>query len=261
MHGSEQISNISDYWNEHIHDLAIAHHPVGSAEFFEELDSYRFDKLNYLPRLVDFTSYQGLHVLEVGCGVGIDLVYFARGDATVTGIDLSQTAINLAQKNFSHNGLLGQFCVMNGETLAFEDNQFDVVYAHGVLQYTQDPQKMVDEIYRVLRPSGEAILMVYNRYSWLNLMSRFSGLGLEHEDAPAFHLFSINEFKQLLASFEEVRLLPERFPVKTCLHRGLKATLYNGFFVGLFNVIPRSVVRPFGWHIMAFASKPDSNIH
>ena len=57
--------------------------------------------------------------------------------------------------------------------------------------------------------------------------------------------------------FAQVRLVPERFPVKTRLHRGLKATLYNDLFVTGFNVLPRAVVRPFGWHIIAFAQKND----
>jgi hypothetical protein len=47
----------------------------------------------------------------------------------------------------------------------------------------------------------------------------------------------------------------ERFPVKSRLHGGLKGMLYNTLFVGAFNAVPKCIVRPFGWHIMAFASK------
>jgi hypothetical protein len=49
-----------------------------------------------------------------------------------------------------------------------------------------------------------------------------------------------------------VRIVPERFPVKTRLHGGLKGTLYNTVFVGLFNAMPRSLTRRFGWHLLAF---------
>jgi hypothetical protein len=45
---------IRTYWNERIHDLEMTKHPVGSREFFADLHDYRFDKLHYLPRLVDF---------------------------------------------------------------------------------------------------------------------------------------------------------------------------------------------------------------
>jgi 2-polyprenyl-3-methyl-5-hydroxy-6-metoxy-1,4-benzoquinol methylase len=252
---SALLAAVRDYWNAHIHDLEIATQPIGSAEFFQELAEYRFDKLRYLPHVVDFAAYQGKQVLEVGCGVGIDLVRFAQAGAIVTGIDLAEVSIDLARKHFAGAGLPADLRVMNGEALAFDDCSFDVVYAHGVLQYTAEAQKMVDEIRRVLRPGGEAILMVYNKYSWLSALSKVMKVDLEHEDAPALRLYSIKQFRSLLRSFAEVRIVPERFPVRTRLHHGLKARLYNDFFVKGFNVLPKAVVRPLGWHIMAFARK------
>jgi len=249
------LEAIRDYWNEHIHDLQIATQPVGTAEFFRELDAYRFEKLCYLPQLVDFSAYRGKQVLEVGCGIGTDLVRFARSGAIVTGIDLAETAIGLAKKNFGHNGLIADLNVMDGESLQFEDQSFDVVYAHGVLQYTANPQRMVNELHRVLRPGGQAIMMVYNKYSWLNLLSKVMKVDLEHADAPVLRKYSIGEFRELLKRFVSVRIIPERFPVVTRLHHGVKATLYNTVFVRVFGRLPKSLVRPFGWHLMAFARK------
>ena len=246
---------IRDYWNEHIHDLEIATAPLGSLEFFDQLDAYRFDKLHYLPKVVDFASYNGKDILEVGCGAGIDAVHFARAGGNVIGIDLAEVSIDLAKKNFAARNLPGQFRVMDGQAMTFEDDSFDVVYAHGVLQYTADVSAMLREIRRVLKPGGEAIFMVYNRISWLNFMKNIVKVDLEHEDAPVFMTYSISEFKSFLADFKNVEVIPERFPVKTKLHKGLKAVLYNNIFVGAFNVLPRAIVRPFGWHLMAFAYK------
>jgi SAM-dependent methyltransferase len=249
------LEDIRRYWNERIHDLAVAKHPVGTPGFFEDLDEYRFDKLRYLPRLVDFNGYAGRELLEVGCGAGIDLARFARGGARVTGVDLSKTAADLASANLRQRGLPGAVRVMDGERLDFPDARFDVVYAHGVLQYTADPRRMAREVRRVLRPGGEAIFMVYNRISWLPLMRRLCGVSLEHEDAPVLRTFSPAEFRELLSDFPRARLVTERFPVKTRLHGGWKAFLYNALFVGGFNALPKALVRPFGWHIMAFARK------
>jgi len=251
----ELISQITRYWDARIHDLVITTHPVGTPGFFRQLDEYRYDKLNYLPRLLDFASYRGKKLLEVGCGAGIDLVRFARAGAIVNGIDLSTTAIDLANKNLSQNGLNACLRVMNGESMQFDDNNFDVVYAHGVLQYTADAEKMVAEIHRVLKPSGQAIIMVYNRNSWLNLMRKVTRVSLEHEDAPVLNKYSINEVKQFLKIFKTGQIIPERFPVKTKLHSGWKARLFNDVFVGTFNLMPRALVRPLGWHLMAFATK------
>ena len=249
------LVDIRDYWNIHIHDLEIATKPVGTAAFFQELSEYRFDKLRYLPEVVDFSAYEGKRLLEVGCGVGIDLVRFAHAGAVVTGVDLAEISIELARKNFAQDGLAADLQVMNGENLEFEDGSFDAVYAHGVLQYTADPKTMIHELHRVLRPGGEAILMVYNKYSWLNLLSKLMRVELEHEDAPVLRTYSIRQFRRMLNPFTEVRIVPERFPVKTRLHHGIKATLYNDLFVTGFNHLPRPLVRRFGWHIMAFARK------
>jgi len=245
---------IGAYWNERIHDLEMTDQPVGTLAFFDALDDYRFDKLRYLPRLVDFGGYAGRRLLEVGCGIGTDLVRFARGGARVTGVDLAARSIELARANLDLHGLEGQgdLRVGDGETLEFPDGAFDIVYAHGVLQYTADPRRMVEECRRVLAPGGEAIFMVYNRVSWLNAMSAALGVGLEHADAPVLRKYSIPEFRRLLDGFADVRVVPERFPVRSRLHTGWKATAFNALFVGTFNAIPRPLVRRFGWHLLAF---------
>jgi len=249
------IDDVRTYWNQHIHDLEITRHPVGSRGFFDDLDQYHFEKLHHLLRLVPFDGYRGRSVLEVGCGAGVDLVRFARGGANVTGVDLAASAIELARANFAQQGLQGRFEVANGEHLPFPDNTFDMVFAHGVVQYTANPGQLVAECHRVLVPGGQAIFQVYNRISWLNALSKLMKVGLEHDDAPVLLKFSIGEFRRLLSPFREVRIVAERFPVKSRLHGGWKGAIYNGLFVGTFNALPRAVVRRFGWHLLAFCRK------
>ena len=243
---------VRDYWNRHIHDLEITRHPVGSRGFFDDLDQYHFEKLHHLLRLVAFDGYRGRSVLEVGCGAGVDLARFAKGGAIVTGVDLASSAIELARANFGQQGLTGTFEVADGEHLPFPDHSFDLVYAHGVVQYTADPKKLVDECRRVLKPGGEAIFQVYNRISWLNALSKLMKVGLEHDDAPVLLKFSIGEFRALLGGFRHVKIVAERFPVRSRLHGGWKGAVYNGVFVGTFNLLPRPLVRRFGWHLLAF---------
>ena len=128
--------DIREYWNRHIHDLEITTHPVGSPGFFADLDQYHFEKLHHLLRLINFDGYAGRRVLEVGCGAGTDLARFARGGAIVSGVDLSSSAIRLAQQNFEQQRLQGDLREADGERLPFGDDTFDLVYAHGVVQYT-----------------------------------------------------------------------------------------------------------------------------
>jgi SAM-dependent methyltransferase len=246
------VDEVRTYWERHIHDLEITSHPVGSRGFFDDLDQYHFEKLHHLPRLIDFNGYKGRRVLEVGCGAGVDLARFARGGALVTGVDLAASAIALARTNFEQQGLRGEFHVADGEALPFADHSFDLVYAHGVVQYTAHPDRLVAECRRVLVPGGEAIFQVYNRVSWLHALSKLMKVGLEHQDAPGLRLFSIGEFRALLRGFREARIVPERFPVKSRLHGGWKGAVYNGLFVGTFNLLPRALVARFGWHLLAF---------
>jgi SAM-dependent methyltransferase len=250
-----RTDEVRAYWDHHIHDLDITTHPVGSRGFFDDLDQYHFEKLHHLLRLVDFNGYSGRRVLEIGCGAGVDLARFAKGGALVTGVDLAPSAIELARANFAQQQLRGELQVTDGERLPFPDSTFDLVFAHGVVQYTAEPQRLVDECRRVLRPGGEAVFQVYNRISWLNALSKLMKVGLEHEDAPVLLKFSIAEFRRLLSAFQDVRIVPERFPVKSRLHGGWKGTLFNTVFVGTFNALPRPLVRRFGWHLLAFCRK------
>jgi SAM-dependent methyltransferase len=249
------IAAVRAYWNVRIHDLEITRHPVGSAGFFADLDEYHFDKLHHLLRLIPFEDYGGRRVLEVGCGAGTDLVRFARHGARVTGIDIADSAVALARTNFRQQGLPAAFVVADGERLPVAGGTFDLVYAHGVVQYTADGGRLVEECRRVLKPGGRAIFQVYNRLSWLHALSKVMKVDLEHADAPALRIYSIGEFRSLLAGFSEVHIVPERFPVKSRLHRGWKGAVYNGLFVGAFNVLPRAFVRPLGWHLLALCER------
>jgi ubiquinone/menaquinone biosynthesis C-methylase UbiE len=249
------IEQVRQYWDQHIHDLEITRHPVGSRGFFDDLDQYHFEKLHHLLRLVDFDGHRGQSVLEVGCGAGVDLARFAKGGATVTGVDLSSSAIDLARANLAQQGLTADLRVADAEQLPFADATFDFVFAHGVVQYTAHPRRLIDEVRRVLKPGGEAVFQVYNRISWLNALSKLMKVGLEHDDAPVLLKFSAGEFRAMLDGFREVRIVPERFPVKSRLHGGWKGAIYNGLFVGTFNALPRSLVARFGWHLLAFCRR------
>jgi ubiquinone/menaquinone biosynthesis C-methylase UbiE len=252
---SSTLDRVRAYWNEHIHDLEISAHPAGSPGFFSDLDQYHFEKLHHLVRLVPFDGLKGKRVLDVGCGAGVDLVRFAKGGAEVTGVDLAESAITLARKNFEIQGLQADLRVASGESLPFPDDAFDYVFAHGVVQYTADDQKLVDECRRVLKPGGEVVFQVYNRISWLNALSKVMKVGLEHDDAPVLKKYSWGEFERLLRGFREVKIVPERFPVKSRLHGGWKGLVFNGLFVGTFNTLPKSMVRRYGWHLLAFCRK------
>jgi SAM-dependent methyltransferase len=248
-------ARVRAYWNEHIHDLAISAHTPGSRGFFDDLDEYHFDKLHHLIRLVPFDGLAGRRVLDVGCGTGVDLVRFARGGARVTGVDIAESAIALARRNFAQRDLAAELVVADGEALPFGPGRFDFVFAHGVAQYTANGRRLVEEVHRVLAPGGEAVFQGYNRVSWLNALSKLMKVDLEHEGAPVLQRYSPDEFRRLVDVFPDVRVVFERFPVKSRLHKGWKGLAFNTLFVGTFNALPRGLVERFGWHLLAFCRK------
>ncbi|HET7616925.1 MAG TPA: methyltransferase domain-containing protein [Vicinamibacterales bacterium] len=255
MPDGDLTARVREYWNHHIHDLDITTHPVGSPGFFADLDQYHFEKLHHLPRLVDFAGYAGQRVLDVGCGAGTDLVRFARGGAAVTGVDLSSSAIDLAKQNFAQQRLDADLRVADGAHLPFPDDTFDFVYAHGVIQYAADDRAVIAECRRVLKAGGTVMFQVYNRVSWLNALSKLMKVPLEHEGAPVLRRYSEGELRARLEGFARVDIVHERFPVKSRLHGGWKGVLFNTFFVGGFNALPRALTRRFGWHLLAFCRK------
>ena len=94
------------------------------------------------------------------------------------------------------------------------------------MHFTPNPARMIREIHRVLRPDGQAIIMTVNKKSWLNYLHRMFKVQIDHLDSPVFRKYTLSSFRSMLDLFSEVTIVPERFPVATKVHEGLKAGLY-----------------------------------
>ena len=163
----EQLKErVRAFWQAHPCGTKFSDAEIGPREFFERIETHRYEKEWHIPAAADFAGTRGLRVLEIGCGVGTDGAQFAKAGADYTGVDLTDAAIELARKRFELFGLSGKFEVADGERLQFPDESFDIVYSHGVLHHTPDIVAAVREIYRVLKPGGRAIVMLYHRGSY-----------------------------------------------------------------------------------------------
>ena len=138
----------------------------GSGEYFRRLLAARHEYAPWMVEELDYAGTRGLDVLDVGCGQGIDVARYAQAGARATGIDLTPRHVELASAHLAALGLDATIELGDAESLPFEDGSFDRVSSNGVLHHTPDMPAALAEIARVLRPGGEARIVVYNKSSF-----------------------------------------------------------------------------------------------
>jgi ubiquinone/menaquinone biosynthesis C-methylase UbiE len=139
-------------------------------QYMEEMFSYR---KHLAVTEMELKTLQGLNVLEIGSGGGAHSALFQKYGANVISIDITLERVLSTSKKLSLlSGSKGVAFLSDAENLPFNDESFDIVYSNGVLHHSENTEKCVEEVYRVLKPNAKAILMLYSRHSahyWLNL--------------------------------------------------------------------------------------------
>ena len=141
-------------------------------KFFSEYDSYRYRTEGHILRCLDRIDLRDKQLLEVGLGQGADSEQLIRRGARWSGLDLTPESITRVQTRLTLRQLpftaLKQGSVLD---IPYADNSFDVVYSHGVLHHVPDIERAQREIWRVLKPGGELVVMLYAKYSLNYLLS------------------------------------------------------------------------------------------
>jgi ubiquinone/menaquinone biosynthesis C-methylase UbiE len=235
---------------------------LGTKEYFEYYNTLREanESIEFSYQLHEYKDFAGKKVLDVGCGNGYVLSKYAQERAEVYGVDITPTAVDLCHRRFELLGLKGDFREANAEELPFEDEAFDCICSMGVLHHTPNPEKAVGQIFRVLKPRGRLIVMVYHRDSVLyrftfplvslltgktvqQLVNEVDGVG-----NPKGDVYSKSELRYLLHQFEQLEMFPH-------LLRGSMVLPKIG------RLIPNGLLRPFerqwGWFLYAKGCKPE----
>ncbi|MEV0229842.1 class I SAM-dependent methyltransferase [Nonomuraea sp. NPDC050786] len=101
----------------------------------------------------------GSEILEVAPGPGYLSIALARtGDYTVTGLDISETFVEIAREKAAEAGVEVDFRVGNASAMPFEDESFDFVVCCAAFKNFSDPVGALQEMHRVLRPGGRALI-------------------------------------------------------------------------------------------------------
>lgn len=140
-------------------------------------DAERFRTLAAQLRTV---SPQGGDMLEVAPGPGYLAIEMAKGGAyRVTGLDVSRTMVELAHKNAAEAGVEVDFRQGNASALPFADDSFDLLACSAAFKNFSEPHKALEEMYRVLRPGGTALVLDLRKDVPMSEISEyFRGVGL-----------------------------------------------------------------------------------
>ncbi len=240
----------------------------GTRQYFDEIERVRYQEYApWMPELMGFNSFAGARLLEVGCGMGTDLLQFARGGAVCAGIDLTPRSIAITRQRFALYGQRADLLIGDGERLPFANDTLDVVYSNGVLHHTPDTAGAIRELHRVLKSGGTAKVMIYHKNSlnyWGEMMLHrgvfrgelFRGRSpeeilsrwveySEHAAVPLVKAYTRRQAHHLFKDFNEVKiqieqLLRAEFPV------------IGGFIPsGMFRAMRKSI----GWNLIITAVK------
>lgn len=225
----------------------------GSPAWFKRIEDYRYAIEPFIPALVPFSEYKDKKVLEVGVGAGTDHLQWARAGADCYGVDLTDAAIETTRRHLACYGLSSKLQRTNAEKLAFANNTFDAVYSWGVIHHAEEPQRIINEIHRILKEGGDFIGMFYGRHSilayklWLRYAlacgkpwRSLNNVIWHHMESIGTKAYTVSELKDMFAKFRHVVAHPQ-------------LTAYDTHRIPPF--IAKALPNRLGWFIIIKAKK------
>jgi 2-polyprenyl-3-methyl-5-hydroxy-6-metoxy-1,4-benzoquinol methylase len=269
----KSIADVRRYWDDRPCNIKHSGKPVGSREYFDEVEARKYFVEPHIPGFAQFDRWKGKRVLEVGCGIGTDSINFARAGAELTAVDLSGESLRIAQQRATVMGVEDriEFVQANAEELtsAVSSRQYDLIYSFGVIHHTPRPERALAEMRALAAPGGTLKLMVYHRHSWKVLWilvvdgrGRFwnaDELVAKYSEAqtgcPVTYSYSRSEGRELVepAGFQVTEVSVDHvFPYRVrdyVEYRYVKEPYFRWMPEPLF----RAFERRFGWHLMITA--------
>jgi 2-polyprenyl-3-methyl-5-hydroxy-6-metoxy-1,4-benzoquinol methylase len=273
------VADVQRYWDARPCNIRHSTKPVGSREYFDEVEARKYFVEPHIPAFAEFDRWKGKRVLEVGCGIGTDSINFARAGAQLTAVELSGESLRIAEQRADVMGVGERirFVQANAEELrsALADEEpYDLVYSFGVIHHTPHPERALAEMRALAAPGGTLKLMVYHRRSWKVFWivaaqghGRFwktDGLVAEYSEAqtgcPVTFSYTRSGGRELVegSGFRIEELSVDHvFPYRIrdyVEYRYVKEPYFRWLPEPLF----RAFERRFGWHLLITAEAPQS---
>jgi 2-polyprenyl-3-methyl-5-hydroxy-6-metoxy-1,4-benzoquinol methylase len=268
------VQQVKEYWNSRPCNIRHSTKPVGTREYFDEVEARKHFVEPHIPGFAEFERWNGKKVMEIGCGIGTAMINFAKHGAQVTAVDLSDQSLELAKQRAEVYGLRDRvsFYQANAEELPnyVPVEPYDLVYSFGVIHHTPHPDRVIDQIRKYVQPGSTVKIMVYYRYSWKVLWIilnygkgqfwRMNELVATYSEAqegcPVTYIYSKKEAAKLLSGFEIVDMQVDHiFPYYIPDYKQYKYTKV-WYFRWLPQPLFRWLERHFGWHLCVTAKVP-----
>jgi ubiquinone/menaquinone biosynthesis C-methylase UbiE len=155
-------------WNQSVEQCEF------TRSFYDEVDRRFFSNVfEYMPwkripfdTLIDFEKLASKNILEIGVGMGSHAQLLATHAGSYTGIDITDYSVKATKERLDLYNIQAEICKMDAEHMLFPDSKFDFVWSWGVIHHSSNTRQILREMHRVLKPGGEAVVMVYHRGWW-----------------------------------------------------------------------------------------------
>ena len=184
-----------------------------SLQWFLDIENQRHSKHGrWIPKLLEFAKHGGEKLLGVGHGLGTDWVQYAQNGASVVVCSPAAAQLELVRRNFELRGLSGGFVRAEPTCLPFEPSSIDVVCISSLHHGIDEPEKVIEEVYRVLKPGGKVLAVTPAYYDvdfWRRTVFFWRRWFQPHRGKNPLRCkrrLSAAQLKQLFARFTEIRV-------------------------------------------------------
>tara|TARA_B100000787_G_scaffold108737_1_gene80871 strand:+ start:1626 stop:2411 length:786 start_codon:yes stop_codon:yes gene_type:complete len=254
----KNIDDIKQYWNNRPCNLNHSKLQRGTCEYFDEVENKKHFVEPHIIDFADFNNCKGLKVLEIGCGIGTAAVNFIRNGAKYTGIELSDESLKITKERLKVYNLSGELYNINAEEdISFLGlDTFDLIYSFGVIHHSPNPHKIVENIYKLLKPNGIFKLMLYAENSWKKMLIDKEQEQYEAQNGcPLAYTYTNEQVYNLLKDFKDININQTHiFPYKI---KPYKDNIYEK--EDWFKVMPDYMFKilegKLGWHLCITCNK------
>ena len=184
-----------------------------SLQWVLDIENQRHSKHGrWIPKLLEFSKHPGETLLGVGHGLGTDWVQYAQNGAAVIVCSPAAPQLELVRRNFELRGLDGRFVQAQPTSLPLETSSIDVVCISSLHHGIDDPEKVVEEVWRVLKPGGKVLAVTPAYFDvdfWVRTLFFWNRWFQPHRGKNPLRCkrrLSASQVKHLFQRFTELRI-------------------------------------------------------